>query len=149
MIFIHFLIGIILGLSFGNSYLFILGSIFPDIDHIFVIIKNRLFTRKKIIDSIRFEEKFGIRYKTPLFHSLLGLIFFSSILFIFNKDAILFSIAYFIHLLFDWIDIDEKYYLYPLKIKFKGFLPIWSKQEKILTIILIILILTYLSYLIY
>ena len=56
----------------------------------------------------------------------------------------LFAIAYFLHLMMDWIDIDEKYYLYPLKIKFKGFLPIWSKLEKILTLIsLIILIILY------
>jgi len=50
------------------------------------------------------------------------------------------GIAYLIHLLIDWIDIDEKFYLYPFKIKFNGFLPIWSRFEKIVTIILILVL---------
>jgi hypothetical protein len=145
MIFVHLLLGIILGKLFGSYFFFILGSIFPDIDHIHIIIKYKLFGLKKIINSIKFEKKYNIRYKTAFVHSLLGLIIFSLIVALFNKQgAILFAIAYLLHLLIDWIDIDEKYYLYPLKIKFKGFLPIWSNIEKIITIILIILlILTY------
>jgi hypothetical protein len=139
MIFVHLLIGIILGSLYGNYLFFILGSIFPDIDHLYILVKHRLFSVRKIIDSIKFEKKYDIRYKTPLFHSLLGLILSSSVIFLFNRNgALYFAIAYLLHLLIDWLDIDEKYYLYPLKIKFKGFLPIWSTTEKIITIILII-----------
>ena len=142
MIFIHFIIGIILGKIFGNYLFFILGSILPDVNHIYIIIKNKLFNLKKIKQTIKYEKRFNIRYKTKLFHSLTGLILFSLIIYFFSKTgAVYFSIAYLIHLLIDWIDIDEKYLLYPLKIKFKGFIPIWSKFEKILTIILIIIIL--------
>ncbi|MAH50698.1 hypothetical protein CMI37_33070 [Candidatus Pacearchaeota archaeon] len=141
MIFIHLLVGIILGISFGNLFFFILGSLFPDIDHIYIIIKNKLWNIRKIKESIKFEKKFGIRYKTKLFHSVLGLILFSFLIFIlYPKGAIYFGLAYFLHLLIDWIDIDEKYFLYPLKIKFKGSLPIWSRLEKIITIVLIIII---------
>ena len=141
MIFVHLLIGIILGMFFGNYFFFILGSILPDFDHIYVIIKNRFWNFKKIINSIKFERKFNIRYKTPLFHSFLSLILFSIIIYFLNNEKVIyFTIAYFLHLIIDWIDIDEKYYLYPIKIKFKGFLPIWSKFEKILTIILLLLI---------
>lgn len=145
MIFIHLILGIILGKFFGNYFFFILGSILPDLDHLYIIIKNKFFCLSKIIKSIKFEKRFGVRYKTPLFHSFLGLIFFSAVIsFFYIKGAMLFAIAYFLHLMMDWIDIDEKYYLYPLKIKFKGFLPIWSKLEKILTLIsLIILIILY------
>ncbi len=142
MIFVHLLIGIILGKFFGNYSFFIIGSIFPDFDHIYVMIKNKIFSMQKIKESIKFEKKFGIRYKTPLFHSLFGLILFTVIIYFFNNTgALCFAIAYFLHLLIDWIDIDEKYYLYPLKIKFNGVLPIWSKAEQILTIILLIFIL--------
>ena len=141
MIFIHFLTGIILGKFYGHYFLFILGSVFPDIDHIYIIIKNKLFNWKKITESIKYEKKFNIKYKTPLIHSLLGLIIFSLVVYLFNREGTLyFSIAYFLHLLIDWADIDEKYYLYPLKIKFRGFLPIWSKPEQTLTIILMLLI---------
>lgn len=139
MIFIHLLIGIILGILFGNISFFILGSIFPDIDHIYIIIKNKLWNIKQIRESIKFEKKFNLKYKTPLVHSILGLIIFSSIIYLFNNSGTkYFAIAYFLHLLIDWLDIDEKYFLYPLKIKFKGFLPIWSKPEKIITLITIL-----------
>ncbi|MEK6906833.1 MAG: metal-dependent hydrolase [Nanoarchaeota archaeon] len=141
MIFIHLLIGILLGKIYGNYIYFIAGSLIPDIDHLYIILKNRLYNIKKIISSIKYEKNYGLKYKTPLIHSILGLVIISSAVFFFNKiGAVYFSLAYFIHLLIDWVDIDEKYYLYPLKIKFKGFLPIWSKQEKILTLLVIILL---------
>ncbi len=140
MIFIHLLLGIILGNFFGNYFFFILGSLFPDFDHLYIIIKNKIWNSKKIIETIKYEDKFNLKYKTKLFHSILGLVLFSLIAALFNaKGAIIFAIMYLLHLLMDWADIDEKYYLYPLKIKFKGFLPIWSKYEKLLTIILLIL----------
>lgn len=143
MIFLHLLIGILLGKIFGNYFLFIFGSIFPDLDHIYILLKKRI-PFNKIIDSIKFEEKYNLKYKTPFFHSLLGLLIFSgAVLILFNREsALIFAIAYFLHLLIDWADIDEKYYLYPTKIKFKGILPIWSKVEQILTLILLILLLT-------
>ena len=141
MIFIHLLIGIILGKVFGNYFFFILGSIFPDIDHLYVIIKNKFFSLRKIINSMKFESKFKIRYKTKFVHSLLGLGVFSLIVyFLDNKGVLYFFIAYLLHLLIDWIDIDEKYYLYPFNVKFKGILPIWSKFEKITTLILLVII---------
>ncbi len=141
MIFVHLLLGIILGITFKSYFFFILGTVFADLDHILVIAKNKLWGLNKIIESIRFEKKFGIRYKTPFFHSLFGLVLFSLVIFIFNqKGGMQFGAAYFTHLVLDWIDIDEKYFLYPLKIKFKGFLPIWSKFEQIITIALSIII---------
>jgi len=143
MIFLHLLLGILLGKIFGNYLFFIIGSVFPDIDHLYILIKNKV-PIKKVIDSIKFEEKYKLRYKTALFHSLLGLSIFSSIILLINwKGTLIFATAYFLHLLIDWLDIDEKYYLYPFKIKFKGILPIWSKAEQILTLaILIILLIT-------
>ena len=140
MIFIHLLLGIILGKIFGSYLFFILGSLVPDLDHIYIIMKNKLWSLKKIKETIKDEEKFGIRYKTPLLHSLLGLLIFTAIVYLFSHTgALYFGSAYFLHLLIDWIDVDEKYFLFPLKIKFKGVLPIWSKFEKILTIILILI----------
>lgn len=141
MIFAHLLLGIILGITFKNYFFFVLGAVFADFDHILVIAKNKLWNFNKIIESIRFEKKFGMRYKTPFFHSLFGLALFSGIIFLFShKGGIEFGIAYFTHLLLDWVDIDEKYFLYPLKIRFKGFLPIWSRAEQVITATLILVI---------
>jgi len=140
MILIHVLIGIILGKIYGHYLFFILGSIFPDIDHIYIIITNKIYNLKKLVRTIKYEKEFGLKYKTAFFHSILGLILFSLIIYIFSKKGVIyFSAAYFCHLLIDWLDIDEKYYLYPFKIKFKGVLPIWSKLEKILTLILLLI----------
>ncbi|MBU2052864.1 MAG: metal-dependent hydrolase [Nanoarchaeota archaeon] len=142
MIFAHLLIGIILGKLYGNYFLFILGSIFPDIDHFYIIFKNKIYTLEKIIDSIKYEEKYNLNYKTSLFHSLIGLVIFSLIIYlVVGNKAIYFSVAYLLHLLIDWSDTDTKYFLYPLKIKFKGFLSIWSKPGRALTIILIVMLL--------
>ena len=127
-------------------FFFLLGSILPDFDHLYIIIKNKFLSLNRIINSIKYEEKFNVKYKTPLFHSFIGLILFSIVIYFFsNEGAIYFMVAYFLHLLIDWIDIDEKYYLYPLKIKFKGVLPIWSKFEQIITLVLLlVLVLLYL-----
>jgi len=116
MIFVHLLLGIILGKIFGNYLFFILGSIIPDLDHIYVIIKNKLYSLNKIINTIKYEDKFGIKYKTPLFHSALSLLTLSLIVYIFNSSgALYFGSAYLLHLLIDWPDIDEKYFLFPVK----------------------------------
>lgn len=141
MIFLHLLLAIILGHFFGYTIWFIIGSIFPDIDHIYIMLKNKLWNPRKYIDSIRFEKKYNIKYKTPLFHSLLGAIIFSLPILVFSKTAaLIFFISYLLHLIVDWLDIDDKYYLYPAKIRFKGFLQVWSKTEQIITLIILIVI---------
>lgn len=139
MIFIHLLLGIILGKLFGNYFAFILGSILPDIDHIYIIIKNKLWSIKKIVSSIKYEKKYNLEYKTPFMHSIFGLIIFIAFAFLFNFGVLEFGIAYLLHLLVDWLDTDVKYFLYPFRIRFKGFLPIWSKTEKIATIMLVLI----------
>jgi hypothetical protein len=139
MIFLHLIIGLILGKVLGNFWFFVIGSIFPDIDHIYIVIKNKLFSWKKYIDSLKNEKKYGLRYKTAFVHSLFGLTIFSLMVCLINiYGGIAFALAYFLHLIIDWIDIDEKYYLYPNKKKFSGFLPIWSSFEKIITVIALI-----------
>ena|SRR3989344_4996604 len=146
MIFVHLLLAMILGKFYGNYLFLIVGSILPDLDHLYVIIKNKLWGISKIINTLKFEKDFGIRYKTPLLHSVFGLVLSSSIIYIFSiKGALFFAGVYLLHLLIDWTDVDEKYYLYPFKIKFQGFLPIWSRCEKILTVILaVVVVLVYL-----
>ncbi len=142
MIFLHIILGLVLGKLFGDYTFFILGSLFPDIDHIYVILKNKLFSIKKLILTVRYEEKYGLNYKTPLVHSFFGLILSTGIVyFLFGTSASRnFGLAYFFHFLLDWPDIDIKYYLFPLKIKFKGFLPIWSRFEQIVTCFAILLL---------
>src|SRR3989338_8241974 len=145
MIFLHLLLGLLLCKFFGHTSLFIFASIIPDIDHVWVILKNRLFTKKKLFDALAHEERYHIRFKTPLMHSLLGLVLCSAFFFLFVKDAsllLIFLLMYLSHLLLDWPDIDKKQYLYPCsKKEFSGFLPIWSSIEKRITLIASLLLL--------
>jgi|WetSurMetagenome_2_1015567.scaffolds.fasta_scaffold100310_2 hypothetical protein len=141
MIIAHAVIGATAGNYFGNFWYFLIGSIFPDVDHGYIILRNKIFSIDKIIDSIRFEEKYKLRFKTKFFHSLVGAILFSLPIVIINKNgAIVFFISYVFHLFLDWFDCDEKYYLYPFNIKFQGILPIFSKQEIFITLIFISLL---------
>lgn len=128
----------------NNYFLAISGAIIADIDHLYMMIKHKLFKLKNIIESLKYENKYDIKYKTPLMHSITGLFITSIIvLIIYNNksDTIIFALAYLSHLLLDWIDTDEKLLLYPLKIKFNGILPIWSKPEQIATTFSLIILL--------
>jgi len=51
-----------------------------------------------------------------------------------------FGIAYLLHLLVDWLDVDEKRFLFPFNMKFRGFLQIWSRVEQAVTVLLLILL---------
>jgi len=132
--------GVILGNCFGNFWYFFIGSIIPDIDHIFVLISRKIFLPKDIIKALRFEKKYQINFKTKYVHSLLGALILSTPIMLFNfEGGLAFLLGYFIHLLLDWVDIDDKYFLFPLKKKFSGFLPIFSKKEIIFTVILFLI----------
>jgi len=138
MIFLHLILGLILGNFYGHTLLFVVASMLPDIDHLYVIIKNKLYNKKKLFDALKHEERYNLRFKTPLMHSVLGLIICTSLFYLFSYNltlSVYFSLAYFSHLLLDWPDIDKKQYLYPFKKEFKGFLPIWSRAEKIATLV--------------
>ena len=138
MIFLHLILGLILGKLYNHTLLFVVASMLPDIDHLYVIIKNKLYNKKKLFDALKHEERYNLRFKTPLMHSVLGLIICTSLFYLFSYNltlSVYFSLAYFSHLLLDWPDIDKKQYLYPFKKEFKGFLPIWSRAEKIATLV--------------
>jgi hypothetical protein len=138
MILAHLIVGLI-PVENNFSWFWFLGSIFPDVDHIFIIFKNKIFSLKKLTDTIANEEKYGIKYKTKYLHSVLGGIIISAVVFFVNfSGGIYFFLAYILHLTLDFPDKDEKQYFYPLKLKIKGWLPIFSKTEIIFTAILII-----------
>lgn len=138
MILAHSIVGIMPISDPGFFWFWLVGSVIADIDHLFVLYKHRIFSWDKLIDAIRFEDKYGIRFKTKYMHSIFGAVVTSTpILFISQEGALYYFIAYLIHLVLDWPDIDEKQYFYPFKKKIKGFLPIFSKPEIIFTILLL------------
>ena len=136
MIFAHAVVGIMPVDNSHFSWFWLLGSLAPDLDHLAVLLIKRI-PLKKIADSMKFEEKYGLRYKTKYLHSIFGaLVMTAPVAAISRPGALLFFAAYLIHLLWDWLDLDEKEYFYPFKIKIRGFLPIFSRPEKIFTLLL-------------
>lgn len=142
MILAHIIVGLI-PVDNNFSWFWFLGSASPDADHIGIILKNKIFSIKKLTDTIANEEKYGIKYKTKYLHSILGGILISAIVGLINfSGGIYFFLAYMLHLALDFPDKDEKQYFYPLKLKIKGWLPIFSKAEIVFTAILIIFLIT-------
>jgi hypothetical protein len=137
MILAHTIVGVTAGNYFGCVWYIVAWSIIPDIDHAYILLKNKFYTWHKIVDSIRFEERYKINYKTRYVHSVFGaLIITLPLAFFSTRGAFYFFLAYIFHLVIDWLDCDEKQFLFPLKIKFKGFLPIFSKTEIVVTLCL-------------
>lgn len=114
------------------------GSVFSDIDHIVVLARHKIFGWRKIIDAMKFEDKYGFRFKTKYVHSLFGALLFSAAVALLSiEGAGWFFAAYVLHLLLDWPDRDIKQYFYPFKTEIRGFLPIFSLPEKIFTLVLL------------
>lgn len=137
MILAHWIVGAapIDGGTFCSAWF--LGSVLPDLDHLYVFWKHRIFGISAMIETLRHEDEYEMRYKTEWMHSVLGAAFSSLLFWIFAPEAAgLFFAGYLLHLVLDWPDQDEKHYLFPLKLKFRGFLPIFSKAEIAFTILL-------------
>ena len=138
MILAHIVVGMMPVNQSEFSWFWFIGSVITDIDHLFVLYKYRIFSWAKLIDAEKFEDKYNIHFKTKYVHSIFGAVMMTlPVLFISREGAVYFFGAYLIHLALDWLDIDEKQYFYPLKIKTRGFLPIWSKPEIALTVALL------------
>ena len=142
MIFAHTIVGLVPVDESQFSLYWLAGSMIPDIDHLYVIYKHKLFTWKKLVRDERFEDKYHMHFKTKYGHSIFGATVATlPILFISLHGALIFFLAYILHLLMDWPDVDEKQYLFPFsKKKFRGFLPIFSWPERVFTILLVVVL---------
>ena len=138
MILAHSIVGIMSVSNSEFSWFWFIGSVIADIDHLFVLYSHKIFSWDKLIDAIKFEDKYGIHFKTKYMHSIFGAVVTTiPVLFISKEGALYYFVAYLIHLILDWPDIDKKQYFYPFKKKVRGFLPIFSKPEIIFTILLL------------
>ena len=141
MILVHSIIGLMPVDNHHFSWYWFIGSIIPDIDHLFILYQHKIFSRDKIVDVMRFEKKYNLHFKTKYLHSVFGAIVMTvPVLLINSTGAVYFFTAYILALLLDWPDIDEKQYLFPFKKKFRGFLPIFSIPERVITLVLLVLL---------
>jgi hypothetical protein len=141
MIFAHVIIGAMPLVDNQFSWFWLVGSVIPDVDHLFVLYRHKIFSCEKLVKVMRFEDKYNLRFKTKYMHSVFGAVVTSiPIFFISHQGGAYYFTAYIIHLILDWPDIDEKQYFYPFRTKIRGWLPIFSKWEIIFTVILVLVL---------
>lgn len=143
----HPLLGIVLGNHFGHFWFIFLGSVFPDLDHLAVIFKDRISLKKILKCFWLFErsfwpfKKYNTKYKSKYVHSILGAVVASGLASLFDfSGGLYFFIAYIIHLMIDMFCVEENQYFYPFKKKIKGFLFTPSKTEIVFTLLLVVLV---------
>lgn len=138
MLFItHILAGVLLANLLGHWPWIILGSVIIDIDHIIILLKQRVYSPVEMVRRICNEEKYG-SHRTK-FHSFFGLVVIFFVIAFFNVEiAKYFSIGLFFHLVLDALDGGSIRLFYPLPQTVKG--PLWgmTKKEAALCTLLII-----------
>lgn len=138
----HLALGLIIGNISGDYAAALIGSLAIDVDHLFPAAKEkRLFNIKEYWRKSRSYKDSGRSY----FHSIFALIFFSVILYFFAPQfAIVFAIAYLGHFILDALDNSDFIPFYPLsKFNIKGFIPYYSKQELIFSLMLFLIFLMF------
>ncbi|MDD3711267.1 MAG: metal-dependent hydrolase [Patescibacteria group bacterium] len=131
----HLALGLIIGKISGDYSAALIGSLAIDIDHMFPAMREKRFLNiREYWKRSRSYADSGRSY----FHGIFALIFFSVILYFFDpRFALIFSIAYLGHFFLDALDNSDFMPFYPLsKFNIKGFIPYFSKQEFVFSLIL-------------
>jgi len=72
MILAHQVVGLMPVQGNEFSWFWYLGSVIPDLDHLYVIYKHKLFSWGKLVEEEKFEDKYDIHFKTKYGHSVFG-----------------------------------------------------------------------------
>jgi len=135
----HALAGLIIGKLTGNFPAAIIGSLAIDLDHIVPYYRHGiLFKPRKLLQTL-LDQKDSLGNQRNYLHSIFGWIIISIILLAINFNiGLVFSIAYFFHLVLDIFDSSDFWPFFPFKgFVLKGPIKYFSKQEIIFDIILI------------
>jgi membrane-bound metal-dependent hydrolase YbcI (DUF457 family) len=125
----HILLGLIIGHLTGNYPVSIITSVILDIDHLWVFYKNNVLFSRKFFETITSDvdtlgEQRNILHNVFLFSVASFLLWYYDF-----KIFVPFFFAYSGHLLLDLLDNSESMFLYPLRLKTKGFIGYLSKAE--------------------
>jgi len=140
----HILAGLIIGKITGNFTVALVGSLIIDLDHSISYFKHGILFKPRELSRamLRRADQWGDQ--RSFLHSIFSWIIISVLLLTTNLIfGLVFSIAYFFHLVFDILDSANFYPFFPFK-KFviKGFIEYYSKQEIIFDICLILVFVT-------
>ncbi len=131
----HLALGLIIGKISGDYSAALIGSLAIDIDHLFPAIKEKRFFN---IREYWRRSRSYLGGDRSYFHNIFSLLFFSIVLYFFDaRFAIVFAIAYLGHFLLDALDNSDFKPFLPLKnVNIKGFIPYYSKQELMFSLVL-------------
>lgn len=136
----HALAGLIIGKITGDFPTALAGSLVIDLDHAISYFHHGILLKpSKLLKTISDEvDSWGDQRN--FLHSIFSWVIISVLLVINFKFGLLFSIAYFFHLVFDALDSADFYPFFPFK-KFviKGIIKYCSKQEMIFDLCLILI----------
>ena len=137
----HVLAGLIIGKITGDFPTALAGSLAIDLDHAISYFRHGILFKPRKLLKATFNEADPWGDQRNFFHSIFSWVAVSILLLMFNyKIGLVFSIAYFFHLVLDALDGADFYPFFPLKkILIKGFVKYYSRQEIIFDICLILI----------
>ncbi|TAL48780.1 hypothetical protein EPN83_03225 [Patescibacteria group bacterium] len=136
----HVLAGLIIGKITGDFSTAIAGSLVMDLDHTISYFRHGILFKPRQLFKAISDEADPWGDQRNFLHSIFSWVVISVALLTINFNfGLVFSIAYFFHLVFDALDGADFYPFFPFK-KFaiKGFVEYYSKQEIIFDILLIL-----------
>jgi len=136
----HALAGLIIGKITGDFPSALAGSLVIDLDHTFSYFRHGILFKPGKLLKVISDEADPWGDQRNFLHSIFVWIAISTLFLIFNyKLGLVFSIAYFFHLVLDALDGSVFYPFFPFKkILMKGFIKYYSKQEIVFDIFLIL-----------
>ena len=140
----HILAGLVIGKATGDFTTALTGSLVMDLDHAISYYRHGILFNPRELSRAMDDENDPWGDQRGFMHNILSWIAISILLIMINvKVGIIFSIAYFVHLVLDALDGADFYPLYPSrKWVIKGPIKYYSKQETIFDIFLAIVFLS-------
>jgi membrane-bound metal-dependent hydrolase YbcI (DUF457 family) len=139
----HLAAGLLIGKVTGNYPAALIGASLIDIDHLWVYLRHKLIFKPRLFLKVATTQEDPYGNQRNFLHNVFAWIIFSLIVvFIDFKFGLIFSFAYFSHILFDALDGGDFYPFYPFKnINLRGPIPYLSRIEIIFTVLLFIVFL--------
>ena len=136
----HVLAGLIIGKITGDFPTALVGSLVIDLDHVVSYFRHGILFKPRQLYKAISDEADPWGDQRNFLHSIFSWIAISVLLLLINfKFGLVFSIAYFFHLVFDALDSADFYPFFPFfkKVVIKGFVKYYSKQEIIFDVCLV------------
>jgi len=137
----HLAAGLIIGKLTHNYDVALLGSTIMDLDHLIAYYRTGILLKfKKMFIAATTKTDLGIIQRSFCHNIFFYLVVLFLALMINFSAGLVFGIAYFCHLILDSLDNLDYYPMYPyLKIRLRGPIKYFSRQEFILTFVLLLI----------